>query len=357
MSDQNGQDYKRVLVNISSQSIIKLLVFTALALLLYLIREVIILVLAALVLSMALESWVSWLQSYRVPRTMSVIITIVLVVLLFAVVLILLIPPVVQQISDLVANFPQYYDAVTKALENLHVPGNFNLEDQISAWLNKLSGYVGGAAAGALNLVLKVFGGLISLVAFVVMTIYLVASAHETRAFFTKISPAPYRAYVSDLIPRVETKLGYWLRGQLILSFFIFVLDFAGLSIIGVHYAFLLALLAGIFEIVPFVGPIISAVPGIFFALAQSPGKALLALIVYVVVQQLEGHILAPKVMGKQVDINPVLVIIFLLAGAKLEGILGALLAVPVAAALSIIFTDVLDHKIKGELPDPPTSK
>jgi predicted PurR-regulated permease PerM len=353
MADESGDDYRHTVIHISSGSIVKLLVFIALALLIYLVRDIIILVLAALILSMALESWVHWLQGYRVPRFMSVLITFALIFVLTALTVVLLIPPVVNQVSDLIANFPTYYDRVSEALEDFRFPGEIEVKNQIAEWLSKLSSYVGAAATGVFSTVMKIFGGLVSLLAFLAMTIYFVTSADEMRSFFGRIAPKSYQKYIYELMPRVQEKLGYWLRGQVLLCFLVFVLTFIGLSIAGIKYAFLLALVAGIFEIIPFVGPALSAIPAIFFALAQSPVKALLVLGIYVLVQQLENHILVPKVMGKQVDLNPVVVILFLLIGAKLEGILGALLAVPVAAALSIIFTDVMNSRNKEETSSP----
>jgi predicted PurR-regulated permease PerM len=345
MTKQNGKDPHRVIFSLSSGSIVKLLLFVALAFLLYLIREILILALAALILSMALESWVHWLQGFRLPRVLSVLIIFTLVFGTVTLTIILLIPPVYDEISDLVANFPTYYDQVTDVLKNINFPGEFDLRDQINSWLSKLSDFVGGAASGVISTVMKVFGGLFSLAAFLVMTIYFVASAGELRSFFTKIAPKPYQSYIHDLIPRLQSKLGLWLRGQVLLCVIIFVLVFIGLSLIGVKYAFLLALLAGVLEIIPYAGPLLSAVPGVFFALAQSPTKALLALLVYVLAQQIENNFLVPKVMGKQVDLNPIVVIMFLLVGTKLQGILGTLLAVPVAAVLSIIFADVMAYR------------
>ena len=276
MTDDNPSDRRYSIISLSSATIIKVLALIALALLIYLIRDIVILVFAALILAMALDSWVSWLQRWRIPRVLSVLIIFSLVFLVSALTIILLIPPVYDQISDLITNFPQYYDAVTRVLENVNFPGELSLKEQIAALLGKLSEFFGKAASGVLSTLLMVSGGLISLVAFLVMTIYFVSSAPQTTAFFVQVAPQRYQGYIQELIPRLQAKLGFWLRGQLILCLTIFVMTFIALSIIGVHYAFLLALLAGIFEVLPFVGPINFSHPRPVFRLGAITGKGVI---------------------------------------------------------------------------------
>lgn len=140
--------------------------------------------------------------------------------------------------------------------------------------------------------------------------------------------------------------MGYWLRGQLLLSLIVFVMVYIGLSILNVKYALLLALLAGLFEVVPFLGPWISAIPGVFFAFSQGGiGKAVLVAVVYLVVQQIENNLIVPKVMGKTTGLNPLVVIIAILIGARLAGAIGALLAVPVTLAITVYFESFKEYK------------
>jgi predicted PurR-regulated permease PerM len=157
------------------------------------------------------------------------------------------------------------------------------------------------------------------------------------REFIQSITPGKHKKYVSDIISKIQHRLGYWLRGQLLLSLIIFCLTYIGLTILGVKYALILALIAGIFEIVPFLGPIISAIPGIFFAFTiQGFGTAIWVVLLYFIIQQLENNLIVPKVMGKSTGLNPLVVILAILVGARLGGIVGALLAVPVATAISV---------------------
>ena len=139
--------------------------------------------------------------------------------------------------------------------------------------------------------------------------------------------------------------MGMWLRGQLFLSFIVGLLVYIGLLILGVKYALVLALIAAILEIIPFIGPTIAAIPAILVGLTDSWIKALVVVILYFVVQQLENHIIVPKVMQKAVGLNPIVVIIVIMVGAKLGGIVGALIAVPVAAAIGVFVGDIMRDK------------
>jgi len=136
------------------------------------------------------------------------------------------------------------------------------------------------------------------------------------------------------------------------LMFFIFILTYVVLLLLGVKFALVLALIAGILELIPFVGPIISAVPAIIIAFSQSPLLAVLVVILYFVVQQLENNILVPKIMQKAVGLNPIITIVVILIGAKLSGIMGAILAVPVATVVSMLLSDWQESRNRARLPE-----
>jgi predicted PurR-regulated permease PerM len=144
---------------------------------------------------------------------------------------------------------------------------------------------------------------------------------------------------------KIQNRLGNWLRGQLILSLVIFTLTYIGLSILQIKYALVLAMLAGSFELIPYVGPILSSVPAIFLAFVQAPYLALFVILLYFIVQQLENSLIVPKVMGRVTGLNPIVVLIAVLIGAKIGGIVGTLMAVPVATALSTFLYDFNNHE------------
>ena len=160
--------------------------------------------------------------------------------------------------------------------------------------------------------------------------------------------PFKHQAYSTALTDKIQNKIARWLLGQLILSGFIFLFTYIGLSVLGVRSALALALLAGLLEIVPYLGPILSAIPAVFVAFVQAPPLALFTGLLYLVVQQVENYVLVPKIMGRTIGANPVVILVAVLVGFKLAGIVGMLLAVPVVSAIQVFlddFREMRDHK------------
>jgi len=147
---------------------------------------------------------------------------------------------------------------------------------------------------------------------------------------------------VNDACRRVTNKISAWLGGQLLLSGIIGSTAALGLFLMGVPFFWVLALIAAIGELIPIVGPILSAVPAVIVALSVKPALALAVILFFVAQQQLENHLLVPKIMQRQVGISPVFVIIALLIGGSLLGVIGAILAVPTAAILQVLFEETL---------------
>ncbi|KKS14295.1 MAG: hypothetical protein UU67_C0003G0017 [Candidatus Daviesbacteria bacterium GW2011_GWB1_41_5] len=147
---------------------------------------------------------------------------------------------------------------------------------------------------------------------------------------------------VQKILRLVEEKLGAWLRGQVVLSLLIGAMTYAGLLILGVEFALPLAILAGLLEVVPVIGPIIAAIPAVLLALTVSPFQAGLVTGLYVAIQQLEGHVVVPQVMRRAVGLNPLLVILAISVGGRLLGIGGALLAVPIAVVIQLVLQETL---------------
>ncbi len=163
---------------------------------------------------------------------------------------------------------------------------------------------------------------------------------------FVKLFPKDSQDEVEDIILKVEEKLGSWLRGQITLSVTIGLLTWIALTIAGVDYALPLALMAGLLEILPTIGPIIAAVPAIIVALSDDPTKALIVLVIYIVIQLFENHVLVPRIMAKAVGLNPLVVLLGIIIGAKLLGVAGALLSVPFISLITVVVNTIqTSHK------------
>jgi predicted PurR-regulated permease PerM len=175
----------------------------------------------------------------------------------------------------------------------------------------------------------------------VVLALYLTIDGERIRRYLIGFLPADRHTQALDVSERIGLRLGAWARGEALLGAIIGAMTWVGALLIGLPYASALALIAGIGELIPTLGPIIAAIPLIAVGLLSSPLQGLLALLLAILVQQFENNLIVPRVMSRAVDLHPVAVMLAILAGGELLGIPGALLAVPVVAALSVIVEEI----------------
>jgi predicted PurR-regulated permease PerM len=313
---------------------------------LWVVRDIVAVILLALVLASAMEPMVDYLSRHKIPRSVSVLGAYFIVIALVSGIATLMAPVVVDQFQVLQENLPQYAIEVQAKYPNL--TALFGGAD-ISTVVNKL--FSGGEGTDVIFArTVGLFNGLFAVITVLVISFYLVAADRGMKKFIHDLVPTSQQPVVMNLIEKVQHKMGLWVVGQIILSFFIFALTYIGLSILGIKYALFLALIAGLLEVVPYVGPFLSAVPAVFFALIQSPALVIGVIILYIIIQKTEGYVLVPKVMEKTVGTSPLVVLLALLIGFKLAGIIGLLLAVPIAGAITVVIHELFHEK---PLPQP----
>jgi predicted PurR-regulated permease PerM len=326
----------------NSTKIILRVVVIALALVfLWLIRDIVIVVLLALVLASAMEPMVDYLTKFKIPRFVSVLGAYIIVIGLFGVLVSIMSPLVVEQAKVLSQNLPSYAVELQARYPSLTV---FLGGTDLTTVVQKLVTSNGGSDI-IFGRALGLFNGIVALITVLVISFYLVAADRGMKKFIGDLVPTQYHTTIIRLIEKIQRKMGLWVVGQIILSVFIFVITYIGLSILGVQYALFLALIAGSLEIVPYIGPFVAAVPAIFFAMIQSPPLVIGVIILYILIQKTEGYVLVPKVMEKTVGTSPLVVLLSLLIGFKLAGVLGILLAVPLAGALTVIIKEFFQEK------------
>lgn len=314
--------------------------------LLYLIRDIIALFFVSIIMTVAIEPVVNRLSKKRIPRTVAVLIIYLALFLIFGIIISLIVPYLAIQLKDFSHSFPLYAEQITKVFSGLESylqsQGiSFSIEDffkNIETSLFQSTGEIFSTTIGF-------FSGLISLIVVLSITFYMSVQRNGIKKFLVSVTPAEHQEYAASLVERINEKIGRWMQGQIFLMATIFILDFLALYFLGIPYALILAIIGGILEIIPYVGPVISAVPAVFLGFLVSPLSGLLVIAAYVVIQQVENHIIVPQVMKKAVGLNPVVVILALLAGAKLGGVFGAILAVPVATVLGVFISDLIDKK------------
>lgn len=303
---------------------------------LWLIQDIVITLLLGVILASAMDPLVSYFKLRRVPRAVSVLTVYVLVLGLVGLIIYLMIPPLFDQLQILSQNFPSYLDQLRQ-----RIPGSASFLSNVdfSDFGKSLIGSFSSDGT-VFSRTLGIFNGVFSFITILVVSFYLVAEQQGMREFIKSLVPPHHQDFSMNLVDKIQKKMGLWIIGQLILSVSIFLLTFTGLTALGVKYALFLALLAGLFEVVPYIGPILSAIPAIFFAFIQNPPLAVAVLVLYILVQKLEGYVLVPKIMQKTVGMSPLVVLVALLIGFKLAGILGLLLAVPLVGAVIVVINE-----------------
>lgn len=328
-------------VEVGTKLIIRtILIFLGLALL-YLIRDIIVLTFLAIVVSAALAPIIRWLQRKKFPRSGAVVATYLFVLVILGLLVALLIPPFINQIGDFVENFPNYVDKLSQI--GRYFDNHFAIDNE--SLVKSIEENVSESFTGIFSTTLGFFSGLVSFIVFFFLSLYMSLEENGVEKFLMSVTPSRYDDYIRSLAVRVQSKISQWLLGQLVLMITVFAIYFVGLSLLHVPYALVLAILGGALEIVPYVGPIIAAIPAIFMGALVSPLLGLSTLIFYTVAHQIESHAITPQVMKRAIGINPVAIILSLLIGAKLGGLLGIILAVPAAAVIGIFVEDFLEKK------------
>lgn len=322
----------------STQVILKVIFAVLILAFFWAIRGIILLLLLAVILASAMEPLVAYLHFKKVPRVVSVISVYILVIGSAGLIIYLLIPPVIAQFSVLQQHLPGYGQFLQSRYSWLFGGSSVNeFFKQIIAGL--------GNGQSIVSNTFGAFNGVLDFIAVLVIAFYLVAEQHGMQSFVSSLIPAGSRSFTLHLVEEIQKKMGMWLLGQIIVSFGIFLFTFIGLLLLHVQFALVLALIAGFLEIVPYIGPFLSAVPAIFIALVQNPALVFPVIVLYILVHEVEGYVLVPKIMEKTVGTSPLVVMVALLVGYQLAGILGLLISVPIAAAITVVVNEFWPSK------------
>ncbi|MBI2411140.1 MAG: AI-2E family transporter [Candidatus Kerfeldbacteria bacterium] len=332
-------------INVSSMTVLKVFGVMAGVFFLWSIRDVLGILFIAIVLASALDPWVDRLERYRIPRGVSILSMFFLFFFMFAFVFYLILPPIVEQMSDIASSLHAYMPQIEHFYQYVTQSNDASLIQEWQRNLSNVNSTLSNVTSSLFNTISSIFGKVATIIFVLVITFYMTIEEDGLKKFVRSIAPIQFQPYLVQKTNRIQTKMGAWLRGQLILMLIIGVFAFIGLFAVQVPYALVLACIAGLAEFIPFLGPLISAVPAVFFAYTDSPWKAIAVMIIYIVLQQIENHIIAPQVMKKAVGLNPIVVISVMLIGAKLAGIAGILLAVPATTIAWIFLEDIFEQK------------
>lgn len=333
------KDTNRTVI-ISTGTIIRVLLFALLVYALYVLRNIVLVVLTAVVFASFAEAAVGRLRKFGLSRSISVVLVYVLLILLFSGLFYIFVPLVITEVTRLVELLSVYFSkndisgAFSDGISNASNFVSSFSDSGVNNFLASLQTFASAVSGGFLSSLIGVFGGILNVALIVVISFYLSIQENGVAKFLRIVTPPKNEAYIIGLWERTQHKIGLWLKGQMILGLIIGVLTFIALKLVGIPYAFVLAVATAFFELIPF-GITLALIPAAGFAYVQ--GGITLALIVvgiYVVIQQIENYIFQPLVIKRVVGISPLVVILSVLAGFELAGFWGLILAVPVTVAI-----------------------
>jgi predicted PurR-regulated permease PerM len=287
----------------------------------------------------------------RMPRVVAVFLVYAIVLAAIAILAYLVFPPLIAQVNDLFHSLPNLIKSFGNKLQSVRTP---QTAPYIDRFLSEMSGGLNGVGAGFFNTTAGVVTIVAGFITGVVLSFYMLLEERNARLFFNQVLPYDKYDVLYLMITQIADRMGSWMRGQIALMLALAVANYITYLVIGVPSALALAVWAGLCEAVPYVGPFLGVVPGLILAIMN--GSVLQVILVLalnlLLLHQLESNILAPKIMSKAIGLSPVLVIISLIVGTELFGMVGAVIAVPVAAALSVVFAHWTEIRKLWEQPE-----
>jgi len=336
-------EYKPLILwTIAMTAIVVILLWAA-----YLVRNVLLILYVSGLLAIGFSPIVRLIErqqvlpigSRRFPRWLAILILYLAILGTLALVGSLVLPPLIDQAQAFWRAKDEMFE---KAQQFLISKGLLSEHLTFQQAVQRAPGAGGSEAIGrtVVSAIVGLAGGIVGLLTILIVTFYLLVEAGTLRRFLLQLFPRRDRPRVDAAARDITTKVSAWLGGQLLLAGIIGSTSALGLWLLGIPYFYVLALISGIGEMIPIIGPVLSAIPAIAVAATVSFKKVLLVIVFFVVQQQIENHVLVPKVMERQVGVSAVTVIVALLIGGNLLGIPGAILAVPTAAILQVLFTE-----------------
>lgn len=316
-------------IDISHKTIIFIAIFILGFWIIYLIKDLLIILFVALILMSALSPLVRFFTKFKVNKVLAIGFTYIIIMSAVLTFLIIITQPLIEESSKLIVSFPVMASQLFDIL---------NIDKSV------LQSGVTSLSRDIFSITLTVFDNLLTIIFLLVVTFYLLLEKDNLEKRLALLFVGREEK-TKKLLMNIEEKLGSWLRGQLFLSLIIGSMSYIGLLIFNIPYALPLSILAGFLEIIPVIGPIVSAIPAILIALNVAPILGFAVGIMYLVIQQLENHLIVPQVMKRAVGLNPLVVILAIATGSRLLGFAGALLAVPISVVLQIVVTEIISER------------
>jgi predicted PurR-regulated permease PerM len=308
-------------------------------------REAVMLIYVSALIAMGFSPLVSGIErrnragTRRVPRVLAILLIYVVIIAILVVVGFIVFPPLVEQATGLWAALPRYFGTFTSFLRRHHLTSHtISFQEAVQS---APAGAGGSAVTTVAAALWGLVGGLFGAISILILSFYLLVEAESLFNYVCRLIPASRRGAVTDVSRAAVAKVSAWLRAQFVLAGVMGTFAAVGLGLMGEPFFYVVALIAAVGETIPVLGPIIGGVTAVAVAIGVSTKLALTVGVYFLILHQLEANILVPKIMERRVGVSPVTVMIALLIGGSLWGIVGAVLAIPTAAILSVIVDEV----------------
>jgi len=319
-------------IEISAKTIIFTVFFLLLIKLLWLVRDLLFSLFIAFIIMSATKPVVNALERKKIPRGLALLIVFSMLIMFIGLVIFWIVPPLIFETGALIRTAPSLIENINPALF-----GYLNI--------NSFSQYLPNLTNQIFVLIKNIFSNAVFLISTIFFSFYFVIEEDFIKKLLIKFFEEKQASQVAEIFNEVEKRMGAWFWGELILMTVVGFFTLIGLSLMGVKYALPLAIIAGILEIVPNLGPIMSAVPSFLVALTQSYFLAFSTIALYFLVQQLENNLIVPLVMKRAVGLSPIITLIALLIGGRIGGFLGILLAIPITVFIETIVMEMIKIK------------
>ncbi len=329
------------ILDISWGTILKIAIVFLGIYILFLIKDILIWILFAFIISILFNPVINLLQKIRIPRVIATLVVYVAVFAVFSFLLYWTVPVFLFEIQDFTQLFPQYFERLAPPLRSLDIEAFESFETFTQAlqdWLVRISSSIFGA-------IISIFGGILSMITIFALAFFFSMEEKEVEQTIKLLVPKKNEAYFLDLWERCQAKTAAWFGTRVLSSVFVGLVSYLTLEIFNINYAFVLGLFSGVMDIVPVLGPIFATILIVMLAALDSWSKALLVLIAFVLIQQIEGNVLTPLLTEKMVGLPAILVLIALLVGGRLWGILGAILTIPLTGMIYEFLRDLLKKR------------
>lgn len=293
---------------------------------------------------------IDWLEKHKWKRGWAIALLYLVIIGLLILLFSFVIPAVKDQIVSLFKSFPGYWDQITQKFDEFSRSSLFDqIKDKLNTNMSDIMKTLSTKGTSVINSAISSIGSIVGTVTEVVLAIvttplvlfYLLKDGKKLPDFLLKMLPVNGRAHTRQVLGEANHQISSYIRGQIIVSLCIGILLFIGYLIIGLPYALTLAIIAACNSIVPYLGPAIAITPAIIIAIVTSPWLLIKLIIVWCVVQLLEGKFISPQVMGKTLKVHPITILFVILVAGNLFGVLGVIFAVPGYAVLKVIVTHV----------------